>query len=87
METLKIKLRKIGNSKGIVIPKKYLKIIDGEEEEEITLEINDDNILLKRSNEIPRKGWAEVCKKMAKNGGDALLIPDVFDDETFEEWN
>jgi antitoxin MazE len=86
METLKIKLRKIGNSKGIVIPKKYLKIIDGDEDE-ITIEVNENNILLKRSNEIPRKGWAEACKKMAKNGDDKLLIPDVFEDETFEEWN
>ena len=86
METLKIKLRKIGNSKGIVIPKKYLKIIDGEKDE-ITLEINEDNILLKRSNEIPRKGWAEACKKMAKSGGDTLLIPDIFEDETFDEWS
>lgn len=86
METLKIKLRKIGNSKGIVIPKKYLKIINGDKDE-IIIEVNEDNILLKRSNNIPRKGWAEACKKMAINGGDKLLIPDVFEDETFEEWN
>jgi antitoxin MazE len=85
METLKIKLRRIGNSKGIVIPKKYLKIIDGEKDE-IIIEVNKDNILLKKSDDIPRKGWADACKKMAKNGNDKLLIPDVFEDETFEEW-
>lgn len=86
METLKIKLRKIGNSKGIVIPKKYLKIIDGDQDE-ITIEVNENSILLKKTNETPRKGWAEACKKMSKNGNDQLLIPDVFEDETFEGWN
>ena len=84
METMKIKLRKIGNSKGIVIPKKYLKIIDGDE---ITIEVNENNILLKKATEVPRKGWAEASKKMAKTGEDKLLIPDVFEDETFEEWS
>lgn len=86
MEILKIKFRKIGNSKEIVIPKKYLRIIDGDKDE-ITIEVNENNILLKKSSEVPRKDWAEACKKMAKNGDDQLLIPDVFEDETFEEWN
>lgn len=84
METLKIKVRKIGNSKGIVIPQKYLKIIGNNEE--IEIEVDDKGILLKKNTEVPRKGWAKACKKMAKNGDDKLLIPDVFDDESFEEW-
>lgn len=31
------------------------------------------------------EGWAEACKRMAKHDDD-MLIPDVFEDETFEEW-
>ena len=85
METLKIKVRKIGNSKGIVIPQKYLKIVEGDKEE-IEIEVDEKGMLLKKHNEVPRKGWAKACKRMAKNGDDKLLIPDLFEDETFEEW-
>ena len=86
MEILKIKLRKIGNSKGIVIPKRFLEIIK-DDLDEITVEVNKDNILLKRSVDVPRKGWAKACKKMALNKDDDLLIPDVFPDENLEEWS
>lgn len=56
MEKFKIKLRKIGNSKGIVIPKKYLKIIDGDEDE-IIIEVNENSILLENQrNSTPRLG-------------------------------
>ncbi len=85
METLKIKVRKIGNSKGIVIPKKYLKKVESDKEE-ILIEVDEKGILLKSHNQTPRKGWAKAFKRMAKNGDDKLLMPDVFEDENFEEW-
>ena len=85
MEIIKVKVRRIGNSRGIVIPQKYLKIVEGDKEE-IEIEVDDKGILLKKHTEAPRKGWAKACKRMAKNGDDKLLIPDVFDDETFEGW-
>jgi antitoxin MazE len=85
METLKIKLRKIGNSEGIVIPQKYLNAVKGRKNE-VEIIVDEKGILLKSNNSTPRKGWAIACKKMAKNGDDKLLIPDVFEDETFEEW-
>ncbi len=34
----------------------------------------------------PGKGWEKAFEKMAKNGDDNLLIDDVFDDETVDEW-
>ena len=82
---MKLKVRKIGNSKGIVIPQKYLKIIEGGKNE-IDIEVDERGILLKSNNEVPRKGWAKAFKRMAKNGDDKLLIPDVFEDENLEEW-
>jgi hypothetical protein len=42
--------------------------------------------LLKSNNDVPRRGWEDAFKRMAKNGDDKLLMPDVFEDETFEEW-
>ena len=85
METLKIKVRRIGNSKGIVIPQKYLKKVESDKEE-IVIEVDEKGILLKSNDQTPRKGWAKAFKRMAKNGDDKLLMPDVFEDETFEEW-
>lgn len=85
METLTLKVRKIGNSKGIVIPKKYLSMIENDKEE-ISIVVDNDGILLKSNEQNPRKGWAAAFKKMAKNNDDKLLLPDVFKDEKLPEW-
>ena len=42
--------------------------------------------LKKLKRKKPRRGWAKASKRMVRNGDDKLLIPDVFEDETFEEW-
>ncbi|MEO8568438.1 MAG: AbrB/MazE/SpoVT family DNA-binding domain-containing protein [Ginsengibacter sp.] len=85
METLKLKVRKIGNSKGIVIPQKYLSQVESDQEE-ILIEVDEKGILLKSNQQSPRMGWEKAFKRMAKNGDDTLLMPDVFDDETLENW-
>ena len=85
METLSLKVRKIGNSKGIVIPQKFLRIVENEKEE-VTIEVDDSGILLKSNKQSPRKGWAKEFKKMAKNNDDKLIMPDVFKDENFDAW-
>ena len=36
----------------------------------------------KKENQ-PRKGWAEAFQKMHQDGEDNLLIPDVFEEESF----
>lgn len=85
METFSIKVRKIGNSKGIVIPQKFLKIVENENEE-VLIVVDDAGILLKSIKPLPRKGWASAFKKMAKNNDDKLLMPDIFKDENFDAW-
>ena len=85
METLSLKVRKIGNSKGIVIPQKFLRIVENEREE-VTIEVDDTGILLKSNKPSPRKGWAKEFKKMAKNNDDKLIMPDVFKDENLDAW-
>jgi antitoxin MazE len=42
-------------------------------------------IVLKPKTE-PRVGWEKAFQKMHENGDDQLLINDIFEDETFEEW-
>ncbi|MCK5136280.1 MAG: hypothetical protein KAR19_10880 [Bacteroidales bacterium] len=40
-----------------------------------------------RSIDTPRKGWEDQFKQMHQNGGDRLMIDDVFVDEDLEEWD
>ena len=40
--------------------------------------------LKKVKNKKPGKNWIKASKRMAKNGDDKLLMPDVFEDEKFE---
>ncbi len=42
--------------------------------------------LKKIKRKKPRSGWAKAFKRMANNGDDKLLMPDVFEGEKFEEW-
>jgi antitoxin MazE len=44
-----------------------------------------DHIVLKPKTSA-RKGWEKAFKKMHENGDDKLILPDVFKEETFEEW-
>lgn len=73
----------IGNSKGIRIPKTILKKYNIQDK--INLILEEDFIVIKPVEE-PRKGWEEAFKEMHENGDDKLLMDDVFNDETFEEW-
>jgi antitoxin MazE len=79
MET---RIRKIGNSKGILIPDAILK--QCEISEKVCVAVVDRCILIKPIDE-PRKGWAEAFQKMVAANDDVLLIPDVFDDEKFDD--
>ena len=74
---------KIGNSKGIRLSKTILEKYEIEDTVEITLE--KDHIVLKPKS-LPRKGWDKQFKRMKSAGDDKLLMPDVFNDETFDEW-
>jgi antitoxin MazE len=73
----------IGNSKGIRLSKSLLERYNLKDTVELILE--EDCIVLKAKAK-PRKGWEESFKSMAENGGDKLLVNDVFEDEAFEEW-
>jgi antitoxin MazE len=75
---------KIGNSKGIRLSKSLLERYNIRDRVELILEKG--RIILKPVPE-PRQGWDEAFRQMHSNGEDDLLIPDVFDDETTEEWN
>lgn len=73
----------IGNSKGVILPSELLKRLSLSLKSAVNISIDGDSIVIKAQ---PRQGWAEAAKCAHENGDDELLIPDVFEDEKFEDW-
>lgn len=80
---MKVPIIRIGNSKGLRLSKEIFERYNLHEAVDLILE--DGQIVIKPLQE-PRKGWDEVFKREGVEK-DALLIPDVFEDEDFEAWN
>ncbi len=66
------KVVKIGNSRGIRIPKSVIQ--DSGLTEEVEIEIGDGQIIVK-SLSANRTNWDSAFKKMAKNNDDVLMEP------------
>ena len=80
---MKAQVIKIGNSKGLRLSKAILDRYNIKDNVELILE---ENQIILRPIDEPRKGWRDAFKKMAERGDDKLIIDDVFDDENFDEW-
>ena len=74
----------IGNSKGIRLSKTLLKKYNIHDTVELIME---KGYIILKPKVLPRKGWEKAFKKMHDNDDDKPLMPDVFEDESFEEWN
>ncbi|OBX26810.1 antitoxin MazE [Gelidibacter algens] len=81
---MEVTIIKIGNSKGLRLSKTILEKYNIQNKVELILE--DDQIILKPIDE-PRKGWDKAFEKMHQEGDGKPLMDSVFEDETFEEWN
>jgi len=82
---MKISVIRIGNSRGIRIPKTVLE--QCRIHEKVNLEVEGDTIIIKPDNKKPREGWEEAFKKMRELKEDELLIDDMIDLDTFDwEW-
>ncbi len=82
--TMDVNLIRIGNSRGIRIPRKILdrcRVTD-----RLTLSVEGRKIILAPVDRKPREHWAEAAKDMHRCGDDELLIPDVFDDDLDLGW-
>ena len=64
----------IGNSKGIILPSEILKQLRLSLKSTVSVSLDGNNIVIK------------AAKRAHENGDDELLIPDVFEDEKFEDW-
>ena len=80
---MELSVIKIGNSKGIRLSKTLLEKYNIKDT--VELELERDQIIIKPKKE-PRKGWEKAFKGVHENDDDNNLMPDVFEDETFDEW-
>lgn len=81
---MKTSIIKIGNSNGVIIPSGILKGLGLTEKTEVTIQVNSEGVLIKKTPS--RDGWAQAAMEMRKNNDDQLLIPDVFEDESLDEF-
>lgn len=81
---MRAEIIKIGNSRGLRIPKAILEQCGLKDEVDLIVK---DHTLMIKPHEEHRKGWAQAFQTMAKNKDDVLLDEDILDhswDE--EEW-
>jgi len=82
---MKTTIRKMGNSRGVIIPKLLLAEVGLEDEAEIVIE--DGAIVLRRPQRKARDGWAEASRAITAAGDDALVWPEFGNQEDAElEW-
>ena len=81
---MKSDLQRIGNSKGIVIPKAILEKCGFDHQVEMRVEGN--KLILTPARGV-REGWAEAFRQAAAGDTDGALLPDHLSEEwDGEEW-
>ena len=80
---MKTNLVRIGNSKGVRIPKKII------EEcglgDEVDLRVRGKAVIITPARKL-REGWEDSFKAMAEAGDDEPLLPDYLSEDADEEW-
>ena len=71
---MKITIRKMGNSQGVIIPKPVLAQVGLDDAADMSVEHG--AIVLRRPRLGVREGWAEASKAIAASGDDALVWPE-----------
>lgn len=71
---MKITIRKMGNSQGVLIPRPILAQLGLQVDDEAAMEIQDDALVIRRPQKKAREGWAEASKALAESGDDALVM-------------
>ena len=71
---MKITIRAMGNSQGVIIPKPVLLQVGLEDEAEMTVEHG--ALVLRKPSKPVRAGWAQAAQNIAATGDDALVMPE-----------
>lgn len=79
-----VKVRKIGNSVGILLSKSLVEQCSIKEE--VQLEVKDDSIVIKPLLKMPRKGWEEQFLQAGSLNDNELLIGEIVNSFDKDEW-
>ena len=69
---MKVVIRRIGNSRGVVIPKPLL--IETGLEAEADMVVEEGALVLRKPAAPPRAGWAQAAREIAERNDDALVL-------------
>jgi len=72
---MEVAIRKMGNSQGVLIPKPILAQVGLEGTAD--LQVRDGVIEIRAIRRNPREGWADDARRLAAQGGEALVWPEV----------
>ncbi len=71
---MKIAIRRIGNSKGMIIPTAILNQLGLEDEADLS--VRDGALVIRPPKKEVRVGWSEAGKQLSACGDDALVMPE-----------
>ncbi len=77
---MRASLRRLGNSRGVILPKAVLAQLGIEQEDCLDMAVEHDRIVLTRVPAAPRAGWAEAAAEIAAAADDALVWPEFAND-------
>ena len=81
---MEAKIIKIGNSKGIIIPNEFLKLLHFEDR--VNLDIEEEKLVIHSALRKQRENWGnEIKKELEKNGPEKALIPCLFENEVLDD--
>lgn len=85
MQTIHTKLQKVGNSRGVLIPKPLLAQAGLTEATGVDLTLEGEAIVLRRPVRPAREGWAQAAAQVAQAGDDGLFLGE-FGNAADEDW-
>ncbi len=80
---MKAQIIKIGNSKGIRIPKPLLE--ESNLEGDVDIEVVEEGLLIKSTNP-PRHGWNAAFRALSENDNDDMIIGETSSSFDEENW-
>jgi antitoxin MazE len=73
---MRISVRRMGNSAGIILPKPILAELGVKAGDDLSLTLEKGRVVLTPVTSHPRTGWAEAAEAIAGAGDDALVWPE-----------
>lgn len=83
---MRVAVRKMGNSSGVIIPKPLLGEVGLKTGDDVELTLEGDRIVLAPLRQHLRAGWAEASKAIAEAGDDQLVWPDFGNEDDDLTW-